>query len=96
MRHECLPAVHRAMGCGKKKKKDKASASVAVPLTPVRVPSQRPFGPSVASVTSVANDKGDNEKIHGVVHGSPEICITAEEIPGIPQLGDRLMKGLCH
>ena len=32
--------------------------SVAVPPAPVRVPSQRPLAPSVASVTSVANDKG--------------------------------------
>ena len=38
----------------------KLSVSVAVPPAPVRVPSQRPLVPSVASVTSVANDKGDN------------------------------------
>ena len=34
----------------------------------VRVPSQRPLSPSVASVTSVANDKGDNGMILGAVH----------------------------
>ena len=51
------PVVHGAMGCGQKK----LSASVAVPPTPVQVPSQRPLAPSVASVTSVANDKGDND-----------------------------------
>jgi len=28
------------------------------------------------------------------VHRSPDICLTAEENPRIPQLGDRLMKGL--
>ena len=33
---------------------------MAVPPAPVRVPSQRPLAPSV---TSVANDKGDNEMI---------------------------------
>ena len=38
----------------------KLSLSVAVTPAPVRVPSQRPLAPSVASVTSVANDKGDN------------------------------------
>ena len=37
----------------------KLSASVAMPPAPVRVRSQRPLAPSVASVTSVANDKGD-------------------------------------
>ena len=36
----------------------KLLVSVVVPPAPVRVPSQRPFAPSVASVTSVANDKG--------------------------------------
>ena len=37
--------------------------------------------PSVASVTSVANDKDDNEMILGAVHKSPGICLTAEENP---------------
>jgi hypothetical protein len=37
--------------------------SVAVPPASVRFPSQRPLAPSVASVTSVANDKGDNENL---------------------------------
>ena len=54
---------------------------MAVPPAPVRVPSQRPIAPSVASVTSVANDKGNNEMILGAVHRSPGICITAEENP---------------
>ena len=52
---------------------------MAVPPAPVRVPSQRPLAPSVASVMSVANDKGDNEMIQGAVHRSPGICLTAEE-----------------
>ena len=73
----------------------KLSVSVAVPLAPVRVPSQRPLAPSVSSVKSVANDKGDNEMILGAVHRSPGICLTAEENPTKPQLGDRLMKGPC-
>ena len=42
-------------------KKKKLTVSVAVPPAPVRVPSQRPLAPSGASVTSVANDKGDND-----------------------------------
>ena len=46
---------------------------------PVRVTSQRPLAQSVASFTSVANDKGDNEMILGAVHRSPGICLTAEE-----------------
>ena len=37
----------------------KTLASVAVPPAPVRDPCQRPLAPSVASVTSVASDKGD-------------------------------------
>ena len=65
-----------------------------MPSAPVRVPSQRPLAPNVASVTSVANCKGDNEMIPGTVHRSPGICLTVEENPGKPQLGDRLMKGL--
>ena len=59
----------------------KLSVSVAVPPAPVRVPSQRPLAPSVLSVKSVANDKGDNEMILGAVHRSPGICLTAEEKP---------------
>ena len=57
-------------------------------LPPVRVPSQRPLAPSVASVTSVANDKDDDEMIQGAVHRSPDICLTTEEYPGKLQLGD--------
>ena len=64
-----------------------------MPPTPLRVPSQRPLAPSVASVTSVANDKGDNKMILLAVHRSPGICLTAEGNPRKPQLGDRLMKG---
>ena len=64
---------------------------MAVPPAPVRVPSQKPLAPSVASVT---NDKGDNEMILGAVHRSSGIYLTAEENPRKPQL-DRLMKGLC-
>ena len=33
--------------------------------------------------------------IQGAVHRSPSISLTADENPGKPQLGDRLMKGLC-
>ena len=51
----------------------KLSANEVVPPTPVRVPSQRPLVPSVASVTSVANDKGDNAMILGTVHSFPGI-----------------------
>ena len=55
------------MGCvQKKKKKKKLSVSVAVPPAPVRIPNQRPLAPIVASVTWVANDKGDNEMVLGV------------------------------
>ena len=68
---------------------------MAVPLAPVRVPSQVPLAPSVASVTSVANDKGDNEMILEAVHRPPGICLTAEENPRKPQLGEHLIKGLC-
>ena len=62
-----------------------------MPPAPVRAPSQRALVPSVASVTSVANDKGDNEMTLGAVHISPDICLTAEENPRKPQLGDRLI-----
>ena len=49
---------------------------------------------TLTSVTSVANDKGDNEMIPEAVHRSPGICLTAEKNPRKPQLGNRLMKGL--
>ena len=80
------------MGAAAKKK---IQNSGAVPQAPVRIPSQRPLAPSVASVTSVANDKDDNEMTLGAVHRSPGICLTVEENPRKPQLGERLMKGLC-
>ena len=57
---------------------------MAVPPAPVRVPSQRPIVPNV---TSVANNKGDNEMIPGAVHRSPGIRLTAEENPVKLQLG---------
>ena len=59
----------------------KLSVSVAVPPAPVRVSSQRPLAPIATSVTSVANDKGDNEMTLGAVYRSPGICLTAEENP---------------
>ena len=63
-----------------------------MPPAPVQVPSPRPLA---TSVTSVTNDKGDNEMVMGAVHRSPGICLTAEENPGKPQPGDRLMKRMC-
>ena len=62
---------------------------------PVRVPRQRSLASCVTSVTSVANDKDDNEINPRAVRRSPGICLTAEENPGKPQQGDRLMKELC-
>ena len=73
----------------------KLLVSVAVSPALARVPNQRPLAPSVASVTSVVNDKCDYEIILGAVHRSPGICLTAEENPRKPQPGDRLMKGPC-
>ena len=59
----------------------KLHASVVVPDAPVRAPSQRPLAPSVASVTSVAIDKSDNEIIPGAVYRSPGIGLTDEVNP---------------
>ena len=73
----------------------KLAVSMAVPPVPSRVPSQKSLTPSVASVMSIANDKGDNKMILGAVCRSPGVCLTAEENPRKHQLGDRLMKGLC-
>ena len=69
----------------------KFQTSVAVPPAPVHIPSQRLLAPSVALVTSVVNDKDDNEMILGAVHRSLGICLTAEENSRKHQL----MKGLC-
>ena len=98
--NECQ-SCPEAMGCccfpwshGLRPKK--LQVSVAVLPASVRVPNQRPLAPSVALLTSVVNDKGDNEMILGTVHRSPGICLTAEENPIKPQLGDRRMKGLCN
>ena len=55
-------------------------ASVAVPLAPVQVLSQRPLAPRFVSVTSVANDKGDNEMILRAVHRSPQLRKTPENL----------------
>ena len=63
------------------------AAAMAVPPAPVRVPSQRPIALSVTSVTSVDNDKSDNEIILGALHRSPDICLTAGQNPRKPQLG---------
>ena len=52
-----------------------------LPPAAVRVSSQWPLAPSVRSVTSVANDRGDNEMILGAVNRSPGIYLTTEEIP---------------
>ena len=52
------------------------------------------LAPSVASATSVANNKDDNEMILGDVHRYPGIFLTAEENLRKRQLGDRLIKGL--
>ena len=65
---------------------------MAVPPAPVRVLGQWSLAPSVGSIRSVG---GDNEMTPVAVHRSPDICLTTEENPGKPQLGDRLMKGLC-
>ena len=73
----------------------KLHASVAVAAAPLWVRSQRPLDPICTSVTSVTNDKGDNEMILKAVHSSTVICLTADENPAKPQLGDCLMKGLC-
>ena len=56
----------------------KFQTSVAVPPAPVRVPSQMPLAPSV---TSVANDKGDNKIILGAVHRSPGIFLQSRKTP---------------
>jgi hypothetical protein len=72
-----LYIFHGAMGCGQKSYK----GSVVMPPAPLPVPSQRPLAPSV---TSVANDKGDNEMIPGAVHRSPKVCLTVEGNPGKP------------
>jgi hypothetical protein len=79
---------NRMSGREKEEKKEErlpvVAVSVAVPAAPFRVPSQRPFAPSIASVTLVTNDKDGNEMILGAVHRSPDICLTAEENPRRP------------
>ena len=56
--------------------KKKLSVSVAVPPAPVRAPSQRPLVPIVASVTSVASDKGDDKmKLENVIFGVPSFSV---------------------
>ena len=59
----------------------KLLVSMAVLPAPVRFPNQRPLAPSVASITSVANDMGDNEMILGVVHRSPGFLVQPGNVP---------------
>ena len=77
--------------------KKKLPSSVAVPSAPVRIPSQRPLAPCVASVTSIANDKGDNEMI--LRTDLLTFALKPRKTPRKPQLGDHLIKhlikGLC-
>ena len=54
--------IYGAIGC--RKRKLHVSVTVSVPL--VRVLSQKSLAPRVTSVTSIANDKGDNEMIRGL------------------------------
>ena len=81
---EYAPAVHGAMGCGQKSFKLVWRCHQLL----FGFPAKGYFAPSFPSVTSVANDKGDNEMILGAVHRSPGICLTAKENPRKPQLGD--------
>ena len=72
---------------------------MVVPPAPVCVPSQRPLAPSVVSVTSITNDKGDNEMITELctdllafgeenVMLNPLFCkfLTTDQIPGRPRV----------
>ena len=59
----------------------KLSVSVAVPPAPVRVP--RPLAPSVASVTSVANDTGDKEMILGLCTDLLAFALQPKKTPEI-------------
>ena len=52
--------MHVAMGC--------SQTIVVVPPAAVQFPIQMPLAPGPTSVTSVANYKGDNQMIPGVVH----------------------------
>ena len=60
---------------------EKLSVSVAVPPAPIRVPSHRPLVPGVASVTSVANDKGDNKMILGLCTDILAFALQPRETP---------------
>ena len=59
---------------------------MVVQQAPIRVPSQETTCPSVVSITSVTNVKGDDKRILGAVHRSLGICLMAEESPGKAQL----------
>ena len=62
---------------------------MTVPSDLVRIPSQRPFAPTVTSVT-LLDDKDDNEIKPDSMHKSPGIYLAAEENSGKPQLVDCL------
>ena len=50
--------------------------------------------PRVSRQAHLSADKGDGTMIPGTVHRFPGIYLTAEENPGKPQFGDRLMKAV--
>ena len=77
----CCPSSH-----GLQPKKP--CAGVEVPPASIWIPHQWILAPSVTSVTSVANNNGDNVMVQGAVHRSPLIYLTADKNTGKPQLGD--------
>ena len=65
-----------------------------VPPAPARVPEQLTMSQMSSQSRLSANDKGDNEVKPGAVHRSPDIYFAAEENPGKPQPGNRLMNAV--
>ena len=60
---------------------------MTVPPAPVRIPTQCSFSASVKLGMCMLPNKTDNE-MPGAMHRSRCTCLTTEENPGKPQLGD--------
>ena len=65
----------------------KLLVSVEAPPAPVRVPSQRPLTPSVPPITSVTNNKGDNQH--------SEIYILQLNISRIHDVAGTILGSMC-
>ena len=90
-----IPILTDCRSCSHRLEPKKLSVSVAVPPAPVRVPSQRPLAPM-----SRQSHRSLMIRVIMILSWGPctdplAFALQPRKTPKKPQLGDRLMKGLC-